>query len=651
MRAAALAEIDTLVQTGLEAHQMPGCVVAVGRRGRIVLLKAYGWKRLQPMPEAMTTDTLFDLASLTKPIATATSIMILVEQDRVRLDERVAAYWPEFGTSGKEQITLRQLLTHQGGLIADNALEDYDQGPQVALERISALPCTAKPGTQFIYSDVGFIVLGEIVRRITGQDVHEFSQQQLFQPLGMAQTGYLPAAALRQRAAPTEQRDGHWMQGEVHDPRAYQLGGVAGHAGLFSCAEDLAVYAQMMLQHGSYADTNVLRPATVHAMTRAYDVCGYERGLGWDRRSSLSSNRGQRLTNQAFGHGGFTGTVLWIDPGLDLFFIFLSNRVHPSGEGNVNALAGRLASVAAAAMTVQASVPAATAAGASADEKVRSGWGRADGNSGSGPADVQTGLDRLQQEGWQLLAGQRVGLITNQTGVDRAGRNNVQLFREASQVKLVALFSPEHGLTGQRDQPSIDDSIDPASGLRVLSLYGATRQPTADQLALVDTLVFDIQDIGTRFYTYISTMGLALQAAAQHGKRFVVLDRPNPINGIDVEGPVLDDELQSFVGFHTLPVRHGMTAGELALMFKAEMNLNVDLHVVRMEGWRRQQYFDDTGLPWINPSPNMRNLNQALLYPGIGLLEMTNLSVGRGTDTPFERPAPDGSMVWNWLGH
>ena len=558
--------------------------------------------------------------------------------------------WPPTGLSSalraRNEITIRQLLTHQGGLIADNALDDYRQGSQVALERIFALPCTVKPGTKFIYSDVGFIVLGEIIRRITGQDVHEFSQQHLFQPLGMTQTGYLPATALQQRAAPTEQRDGHWMQGEVHDPRAYALGGIAGHAGLFSCADDLAIYAQMMLQRGAYGNANVLRPATVHAMTRAYSVDGNLRGLGWDKLSSLSSNRGNQLTAEAFGHGGFTGTVLWIDPGLDLFFVFLSNRVHPDGQGSVNALAGRIASAAAAAITDGTSSSAAewpasaatpVARRANGDEELRGGLGRSDSNTTAEPSVVLTGLDRLQQDGWQLLAGQRVGLITNQTGVDRAGRSNVQLFREASQIKLVALFSPEHGLTGQRDQPSIDDSIDPATGLRVFSLYGATRQPTAEQLALIDTLVFDIQDIGTRFYTYVSTMGLAMQTAAQHQKRFVVLDRPNPINGVDVEGPVLDDGLQSFVGFHTLPVRHGMTIGELAQMFKAELNLNVDLTVVHMEGWRRQQYFDDTGLLWVDPSPNMRNLNQALLYPGIGLLETTNLSVGRGTDTPFER--------------
>jgi uncharacterized protein YbbC (DUF1343 family) len=203
-------------------------------------------------------------------------------------------------------------------------------------------------------------------------------------------------------------------------------------------------------------------------------------------------------------------------------------------------------------------------------------------------------------------------------------------------VHLKALFSPEHGLEGRLDIPKIGDQQDATTGLKVFSLYGETRTPTKESLQEVDTLVFDIQDIGCRFYTYLSTMGNAMQAAADHGVRFVVLDRVNPVGGVSVAGPVLDDGDQSFVGYHTIPVRHGMTAGELARMFRSEKNINVDLQVIRVEGWRREQLYDETGLTWTNPSPNMRTLNQALLYPGVGLVEMTNVSVGRGTDTPFE---------------
>lgn len=261
---------------------------------------------------------------------------------------------------------------------------------------------------------------------------------------------------------------------------------------------------------------------------------------------------------------------------------------------------------------------------------------------------VLTGIDVLQRENFSRLESQRIGLITNQTGINNAGISTIQLLHDAKNIDLRAIFSPEHGLLGMLDIPQIENSIDTKTGMEVFSLYGSTRKPEADMLDGIDTLVFDIQDIGTRFYTYISTMGLAMQAAAEHNKRFVVLDRPNPINGLIVSGPVLDEGRQSFTGFHRLPVRHGMTIGELALMIKADLALELELEIIQLEGWQRADFFDATGLPWINPSPNMRSLTEAILYPGIGLLETTNLSVGRGTDTPFElfgAPWLDGNKL------
>jgi uncharacterized protein YbbC (DUF1343 family) len=249
---------------------------------------------------------------------------------------------------------------------------------------------------------------------------------------------------------------------------------------------------------------------------------------------------------------------------------------------------------------------------------------------------VLTGLDVLEKSNFRQLAGRKVGLITNQTGINRSGNSNIRLFHQAAQVNLVAIFSPEHGLLGKLDIPHIENTEEVETGIEVFSLYGNSRQPTSDMLAGIDTLVFDIQDIGTRFYTYVSTMGLAMQAAAEQGIRFLVLDRPNPINGVTVSGPVLEEGRQSFVGFHRIPVRHGMTVGELARMFKAELNIELDLEIIPVENWARSTYFDSTGLKWVNPSPNMRSLIEAILYPGIGMLETTNLSVGRGTDTPFE---------------
>ena len=612
MDANRLKAIDAIVAYGLRRQRMPGAVVLVGYKGKIVHRKAYGFRQLKPTKVPMTVDTLFDMASLTKPIATATSVMTLVEHKKIDLNAPVAKYVPEFAANGKEKITVRHLLTHTGGLIPDNSIRDYQRDKDTAMKLTLATKPVAKPGERFIYSDVGFIVLAEIVKRITKQDVHRYSQAKIFKPLGMKETGYLPAEALRKRAVTTQQREGRWMQGEVHDPRAYRLGGIAGHAGLFSTADDLAIYASMMLGRGAYQGVRILKPETFSLMTRPVKVPRGLRALGWDVQSPYSSNRGDLLSPSAFGHGGFTGTAMWIDPQTGLFVIFLSNRVHPDGKGSVNRLAGRIATVAAASIATRP----------------------AESNKNS-PA-VLTGIDVLQSDGFKQLAGRRVGLITNHTGLNRNGDSTIQLLHKAKNVKLVALFSPEHGIAGKLDIPKIGDGKDQSSGLKIYSLYGKTRIPTPEMLKGIDTLVFDIQDIGTRFYTYISTMGNAMQAAAKHKLRFVVLDRPNPINGVDVQGPVLDAGSESFVGYHTLPVRHGMTTGELATMFNAEKKFGVDLHVVRIKNWDRRRFFDSTGLQWVNPSPNMRSLTQALLYPGVGLLEATNLSVGRGTDTPFE---------------
>ncbi len=609
LEASKLAEIDDRVAESIAQKRMPGCVILVARQGRIALLKAYGDRSLEPERVPMTTDTVFDLASITKPAATATSVMLLIEQGKLALDDTAAQHWPEFGQHGKERITIRQLLTHQGGLIPDNALADYEQGFEEAMQRVCGLKLQSEPGTKFAYSDVSFIVLGELVRRLTGKDVNAFSQVNVFRPLGLRETSFLPAEALAARAAVTQEREGRWMRGEVHDPRAYLMGGVAGHAGLFSTAEDLAVYAQMLHGRGEYGGVRVMKPETVAWMTTANRVSSGLRGLGWDMKTSYSINRGQGLSPRAFGHGGFTGTVLWIDPELELTFIFLSNRVHPDGKGLVNPLAGKIATLLAQAVV---------------------------GRSEAASEGVLTGLDVLVRDGFAPLKGRRVGLITNHTGISRDGKSTVELIRAAAEVKLVALFSPEHGFEGKLDVAKINDASDPTSGLPIYSLYGESRKPSAESMSGIDTLVFDIQDIGARFYTYPSTMALAMEAAAEHGLRFVVLDRPNPINGVDVDGPVLDEGKQSFVGFHTLPVRHGLTLGELATLYKQERQLKTDLHVIKTEGWRRRDYFDVTGLPWVNPSPNMRSLTAALLYPGIGLLETTNISVGRGTDTPFE---------------
>lgn len=353
--AAKLAEIDPTIASAIDEKKMPGCVVCIGRRGTIALLKAYGHRSLEPAKEEMTTDTVFDLASLTKPIATATSTMMLIEQGKVKLGDPVATYLPEFAANGKESVTVEQLFVHTSGLIPDNAIADYADGPERAIERVFALKLTTPPSERFAYSDMNFVVLAELVKKVSGKNVHEFSQEHIFQPLGMKETMYLPGEELRKRAAPTEKRGDAWMRGEVHDPRAYKLGGIAGHAGLFSTAQDLAIYANAMLGRGEYAGVRIMQEETWSDMTAPRRVPGrnnegesYDglRGLGWDMRTGFSSNRGQGMSDAAFGHGGFTGTGIWIDPEKDLFVIFLSNRVHPNGKGNVNPLIGRVGTIA-----------------------------------------------------------------------------------------------------------------------------------------------------------------------------------------------------------------------------------------------------------------------------------------------------------------
>jgi CubicO group peptidase (beta-lactamase class C family) len=279
-------------------------------------------------------------------VATATSILILADRGKIDLDAPAAEYIPEFAQNGKEEITIAQLLTHQGGLIPDNPLSDYGAGPEKAWESIFALQPRVTPGSRFVYTDVGFLVLGEVVHRTSDQDLNEFTRENLFGPLGMRATGYLPSRQLAVGAAATERRDGRWMVGEVHDPRAHALGGIAGHAGLFSTAEDLAVYAQMMLGRGEYGGARIFSEQTWKKMTTPVAVSSGRRGLGWDMRTGYSSNRGKGFSESAFGHGGFTGTSLWIDPGRDLFVIFLSSRLHPDGKGSINPIAGQVGTIA-----------------------------------------------------------------------------------------------------------------------------------------------------------------------------------------------------------------------------------------------------------------------------------------------------------------
>ncbi len=248
---------------------------------------------------------------------------------------------------------------------------------------------------------------------------------------------------------------------------------------------------------------------------------------------------------------------------------------------------------------------------------------------------VRPGIDVLARDNFAALRGARAGLVTNHTGLALDGQTTIDVLHAAPGITLAALFGPEHGLRGEHDD-AVADGTDSKTGLPVFSLFGTRTQPTPEQLEGLNTLIFDIQDIGCRFYTYLSTLLNILEAASAHSLRVVVLDRPNPIGGEAAEGPLADADALSFVACHPVPVRHGLTLGELALLLHAERGLTCPLEVIACEGWRREDWYDATGLLWTHPSPNMRRLTAAALYPGVGLLEFTNVSVGRGTDTPFE---------------
>ncbi len=693
MSAAKLNQIDALVEKDIADKKLPGAVVLVGHKGKIVYRKAFGNRSLVPTVEKMTVDTIFDVASLTKPIATATSVMILVERGQIRLNDTIGKFIPEIQDEDAKKVTIQQLLTHVSGYQPDFDLREKWTGRDGMLQALVREKLRQPAGTKFVYSDIGFIVLGEIVGRVSGKDLDEFSRKNFYSLLQMEKTifwqYYLRPRVSREdispagwidRIAPTENVKGqrsylgskfegdekegeHILRGMVHDPTAYRMEGIAGHAGLFSTADDLARYCQMLLNGGTLDGRRILSAATIEKMTAPYVISetGATRGLGWDINTGFSANRGELFPLGSFGHTGFTGTGVWIDRVSQTFVVFLSNRVHPDGKGDVTPLRAKVSTVVASAIedvpieamrlaeSVYSSQVASQVPGFMF--KVQS-QNQLIADNRPPTASVLNGIDVLEKEKFKQLENLRIGLVTNHTGRNLAGTQTIDVLKNAPNVKLVALFSPEHGIRGQLDQEKIVDSTDEKTGLPIYSLYGETRRPKPEHLKDLDAIVFDIQDIGARFYTYISTLQNVMEEAAKAEKPVFILDRTNPINGVDVEGSIADTDKYSFVATHNLSVRHAMTIGELAQMFNAEKKINADLRIIKMENWQRRMWFDETSQTWTNPSPNMRSLTEATLYPGIGLLETTNLSVGRGTDTPFEivgAPWLDGQKLAAYL--
>lgn len=656
--------VDHVIEDGIAAGRLPGAVLVVGHAGGVVYQRAYGERAVEPAAEAMTTDTIFDMASLTKCLATTTAVMQMYEQGKVGLDEVVAKYLPEFGVNGKSGVTVRELLTHTSGLPADVKLTDAWSGKAEGVRRAMESGLETAPGTAFKYSDINFITLGVLVERISGERLEEYAQRHVFEPLGMTETRYLPPAERVGRIAPTAYNDDKPMvgpeeakllRGTVHDPSTRRMGGVAGHAGVFSTAHDVSLFAQALLDRlAGRPSAFPLKQGTVELMTTpeqpghlptdlAQPVAGAAiaypsraghqvRGLGWDIDSSFSRPRGEVFPVGSFGHTGFTGTSLWMDPGSDTYVVLLANAVHPRGRPPISALRGAVATAVGHALNLYEGPHGSVGA--------------------AGVARVRTGVDVLEatqfaafREAAQRHGGRlRMGLLTNQTGLDATGRRTIDvLAKDAGAalpgVELKVLFSPEHGIAGAKDSTDIASSVDAATGLPVISLYGpkdADKRPKLEDLRKLDAVVVDLQDAGVRFYTYEAVLGYFVEAAAKARIELIVLDRPALIGGVAVQGPMSDEGAESYTDYMPMPVRHGMTMAELARYDDGERGLGAMVSAVPMEGWRRPEYIDETGVPWVNPSPNLRSVTAAVAYPGVALLEGTGMSVGRGTATPFE---------------
>ncbi|XWK75750.1 sodium/solute symporter [Tunturiibacter lichenicola] len=678
--------VSAVLDQAIAAKKLPGAVVLVNHDGKTVFEKAYGNRALEPAVEPMTEDTVLDMASLTKCLVTATAVMQLYEAHKLQVDDPVAKYLPEFAVNGKQAVTVRELLTHYSGLPEDLDLKDAwglaapDKAEGVRRAMNAGLETV--PGTHFKYSDINFITLGVLVEKVSGERLDDYAEEYIFGPLKMTHTRYLPSSTWISTIAPTAyDNEGtaatnpdfdRLLRGTVHDPTTRRMGGVAGHAGVFSTAGDVALFAQGLLDRLAGRPSNFpLEQSTLKLMTQPEQpstaVAGATvftadgktttgvatRGFGWDINSAFSRPRGEVFPIGSFGHTGFTGTSLWMDPSSDTFVVLLSNAIHPRGAPPISVVRGQVASAAARALRLP--------------ERPR---------SDVTASKTLTGIDVLEASHFEALAQAakrhnnhlRLGLLTNQTGLDREGKRTIDiLLHSIPEVELKTLFSPEHGLLGVKDTTKIGNDLDPSTRLPVLSLYGAKpeqRRPSIESLKALDAVVIDLQDVGVRFYTYEAVVGYFLEAAAQAHIEIILLDRPNPNGGIAVQGPVSDAGAESYNNYMPMPVRNGMTLGELARYFNSERKIpsttspniqipiQAQLTVVPMQNWERREFFDETGLTWTNPSPNLRSPAAATLYPGIGLTEMTNISVGRGSDRPYEHigaPYINGSELAAYL--
>jgi uncharacterized protein YbbC (DUF1343 family) len=599
----------------------------------VIYRRAYGFRAVNPILEPMTVDTIFDMASLTKVMATTGAIMRMVQLGQIKLNDPVAKYIPDFAQNGKEDVTVRQLLTHYSGLRADLDLRPPWSGLEEGYRRANAEKLINPPGSTFLYSDINFIVLGELVQKVSGVPLNQYAETFIFSPFGMNTTRFLPPLSYLGRTAPTQVNDktGEVLRAVVHDPTARAMGGVAGHAGLFSTADDTAKFAQALLNGGSPVwSREIVEKMTTPQQPPNLTVV---RGLGWDIDSPFSSNRGDLLPVGSFGHTGFTGTSLWIDPTTNSYVVLLTNAVQLK-EGTVIALRTEVATAVTSILNL--STPQ--------EQKYR--LSRITGYNEVAAASrrivarngtVLLGIDQLEASNFEPLrqfgaAKPRVALLTSGPAVDSAGHRTIDLLAHGNGLHLETVFTTD-AATGQEGSVTKDA----ATGVLVHSVAGPeASRLSADALRNVDVMVVDLPDTGARVSPSISTLGYVLEAAAKAGIPVVVLDRPNPLNGAYVQGPLSGATHPGLANYPALPVRHGMTVAELAKLLNAERNINAKLTVIPMKGWMRGDWFDSTGVLWTEPSADLHDLQQMLLYPGVGLLEGTSISIGKGTESSYE---------------
>lgn len=590
-------DMQFALERSVAAAGAPGAAACVGENGTRLFTGAAGWRILGPDPEPATIDTVYDLASLTKVIATTTAAMLLREEGRLDLDAPVSAWLPD---AAFRAITARHLLTHTSGLPAGRPLHREAASVDQAVARIAQTPLTRRPGERRVYSDLGYILLGRLVEAVSGERLDHYCRRRIFGPLNMQRTVFNPHPMLWGHCAATEQCAwrGRVMRGEVHDENAHALGGVSGHAGLFAPVTDVALFCEGLLEG------RILRRETVAEMIRMDHVATYPwQGLGWKVDPWRDGSEGYLPARRAFGHTGWTGTSMWVDFDRGFHCTLLSNTCHPSRARRENRTLRRVFHTA-----------------------VHANWY-------AGRANPHSGLDRLAWDGFSAVKGKRVALLTHHAAVDQLGRHAIDVIGLEPEAILVRVFSPEHGLRGQAEAGERVGAQ--RASVPVTSLYGDRKRPTRDELRGVDLFVVDMQDVGARFYTYMATMRESMAACAEARVPMLVLDRPNPI-GAAVEGN-LPDRVGSLVCAAKVPVRHGMTLGEIALyLWRAEFSRpGFEVRVLTVDGWPNNLQFDALALPWIPPSPNIPTPGTALLYSGTCFFEGVNINEGRGTDSPF----------------